>query len=110
MSNGQRAVRPSGSASTDSHLSRAAGGHTWSSYYREITAGDIALAHELGLLVKVWTVNDVAHMESLIAMGVYGIITDYPDRLRKVLEKNGSPLPDPTPVGNPGPEHKCSLC
>jgi glycerophosphoryl diester phosphodiesterase len=82
---------------------KAAGGHIWSSYYRETTARDIALAHALGLSVNVWTVNDVAHMESLIAMGVDGIITDYPDRLRKVLEKNGSPLPDPTPVGNPGP-------
>ena len=87
----------------------AAGGHIWSSYYREITAGGIALAHELGLLVKVWTVNDVAHMESLITMGVDGIITDYPECLREVLEKNGSPLPVPTPVAKPGSEDKCSL-
>lgn len=88
---------------------KAAGGHIWSSYYREITAEDIALAHGLGLLVKVWTVNDAARMESLIAMGVDGIITDYPNCLRKVLEKRGSPLPEPAPVGKTGPEQECSF-
>ena len=60
--------------------------------------------------MQVWTVDDEEDMRRLLAMGVDGIITDYPDRLRKVLEKNGCPLPDPTPVGNPGPENKCSLC
>ncbi len=84
---------------------KSAGGHIWSSYYQEITARDIALAHELGLAVKVWTVNGVAHMESLVDMGVDGIITDYPDRLRKVLEKRGGSFPEPTPVGKSGSEH-----
>jgi len=88
---------------------KAAGGHIWSSYYREITARDIVLAHELQLAVKVWTVNDVAHMESLIDIGVDGIITDYPDLLRKVLKKLGEPLPAPIPVGKSESEQKFSL-
>lgn len=32
-------------------------------------------------------------MSSLIDLGVDGIITDYPDRLRAVMETKGLPLP-----------------
>lgn len=32
-------------------------------------------------------------MSSLIDLGVDGIITDYPDRLRVVMEAKGLPLP-----------------
>ncbi|MEM8523520.1 MAG: glycerophosphodiester phosphodiesterase family protein [Bacteroidota bacterium] len=32
-----------------------------------------------------WTVNEVDRMKELIAMGVDGIITDYPDRIGKVI-------------------------
>jgi len=37
-------------------------------------------------------------MRELIAMGIDGIITDYPDRLRRVLEGLGLLVPAPTPV------------
>ena len=77
---------------------KAAGGHFWSVYYREITAEQIKEAHALGLEVKVWTVNASEQMESLIQMGVDGIITDYPDRLRKVLKKLNLPIPKNFPV------------
>ena len=77
---------------------KAAGGATWSSYHKEVNVDSIKLAHELGLSVNVWTVNDPGRMRELIAMGVDGIITDYPDRLRQVLTELGMPLP----VGNPG--------
>jgi glycerophosphoryl diester phosphodiesterase len=36
-------------------------------------------------------------MERFIGWGVDGIITDYPDRLRSVLEKRGMALPAPRP-------------
>jgi glycerophosphoryl diester phosphodiesterase len=36
--------------------------------------------------VNVWTENDPERMRTLIAAGVTGIITDYPDRLREVLD------------------------
>ena len=32
-----------------------------------------------------WTINDDEQMRELIAKGVDGVITDYPDRLRRVL-------------------------
>ena len=34
-------------------------------------------------------------MASLIDMGVDGLITDYPDRLRELLAERGMKLPDP---------------
>ena len=49
----------------------------------------IARAHELGIRVVVWTVDDPATMRSLLDMGVDGIITDRPDVLREVLIGRG---------------------
>jgi len=72
---------------------KAAGGHIWSVYCGDITAEQIKEAHDLGLEVKVWTVSASEQMESLIQMGADGIITDYPDRLRKVLKKLHLPIP-----------------
>jgi len=42
-------------------------------------------AHELGIRIIPWTVNDQAVMRDLIAMGIDGLITDYPDRAQAVL-------------------------
>jgi glycerophosphoryl diester phosphodiesterase len=77
---------------------KAAGGRAWSSYYKEVSSNKVKQAHDLGLEVKVWTVNEVAQMEALIIMGVDGIITDYPDRLREVLQQQGMQTPAQTPV------------
>lgn len=46
----------------------------------------VDLAHELGLRVVVWTVNSPGDMKRLIKWGVDGLITDYPDRLKRLLE------------------------
>ena len=72
---------------------RAAGGAVWSPYFRDLRPADLAEARRLGLEVVVWTVNDPADMAALIARGVDGIITDYPDRLRQVMREKGLPLP-----------------
>ncbi len=79
-------------------LVKAAGGRVWSPFHREVDAAQIAEAHRLGLAVKVWTVNKPARMNALIDMGVDGIITDYPDRLRQVLKARGMRPPVSTPV------------
>lgn len=42
-------------------------------------------AHAAGLMVVPWTVNEPEPMRALIALGVDGIITDYPDRLVALL-------------------------
>ena len=49
----------------------------------------IARAHDLGIRVVVWTVDDPATMRSLLDAGVDGIITDRPDVLRDVLISRG---------------------
>lgn len=54
-------------------------GDIWSPYFRDVTAEEVAEAHELGLEVHVWTVNDATQMKELAEMGVDGIITDYPN-------------------------------
>ena len=79
-------------------LIRKAGGDGWSPFYRDLDRAKVADAQEQGLKVIPWTSNDEASMEALIEMGVDGIITDYPDILRKVMERRGLPLPAATPV------------
>ena len=45
----------------------------------------VAAVHAFGARIIPWTVNDPARMEEFIDMGVDGICTNYPDRLRKLL-------------------------
>ena len=75
------------------HAIAASNGSIWSPFHGDITASDIAIAHQLGLKVVVWTVNEESRMEELIGMGVDGIITDYPDRLRLVMRRLNMELP-----------------
>ena len=49
----------------------------------------LARAHDAGLRVIVWTVNDTPTMQRLLDCGVDGIITDRPDLLREVLIGRG---------------------
>jgi glycerophosphoryl diester phosphodiesterase len=74
---------------------RAAGGRTWSPYYQDVNASIMTEAHDLGLQVIVWTVNDRAEMARLIDLGVDGIISDRPDILRDVAARKGIALPKP---------------
>lgn len=53
-----------------------------------VTPQFVKLAHDLGMAVNVYTVNDPAEMKALITQGVDGIITNYPDRLLTVLSEN----------------------
>jgi glycerophosphoryl diester phosphodiesterase len=79
-------------------LVAAAGAKVWSPSFRDVTAARVTEAHGLGLRVLPWTVNDAADFERLIALGVDGLITDYPDRLRAVMAEKGLALPAPTPI------------
>lgn len=76
-------------------LVAAAGGRIWSPNHHDLTEAALAEAKALGLVVLPWTVNDIATMERLIALGVDGIISDRPDLLRGVLAARGMPLPEP---------------
>ncbi len=62
--------------------------------YRPVTTREMVdEAHTAGMGVIPWGVNDIATMNRLIDIGVDGIITDYPDRLRDLLETRGYQLP-----------------
>jgi glycerophosphoryl diester phosphodiesterase len=74
-------------------LVKAAGCGTWSMFWRNLTPELVKEAKALGLAVLPWTVNEPAEMGRLIDMGVDGIITDYPDRLRQVMGQRGLTLP-----------------
>jgi glycerophosphoryl diester phosphodiesterase len=53
-----------------------------------ITKKFIERAHHLNLQVHGWTVNEPQEMERLIALGVDGIITDYPGPLLSLLGRS----------------------
>jgi glycerophosphoryl diester phosphodiesterase len=76
---------------------KAAGGAIWSPFFGDLTRESLAEARELGLPVIVWTVNEPADIERMLALGVDGVITDYPDRARTVMQALGLPLPAPLP-------------
>src|SRR6056300_1225323 len=63
-------------------------GHVWCAFHRDITKQNVAMAHDLGMGVNVWTVNSESDMIKMINYGVDGIITDFPNRLKKVCETN----------------------
>ncbi|MDX1642285.1 MAG: glycerophosphodiester phosphodiesterase family protein, partial [Balneolaceae bacterium] len=56
----------------------------WSPDYDLVTSEMVNEAHERGMKVIPWTVNAKDEMERLLAMGVDGIITDYPDRAAEI--------------------------
>lgn len=51
----------------------------YSPYYRLVNQKMVTALHEKGIRVIPWTVNDRNVMRELIALGVDGIITDYPN-------------------------------
>ena len=79
-------------------LVKAAGGGTWSPNAGALSKALVDEAHALRLAVIPWTVNDPADMDRLVEWNVDGLITDYPDRLREVLQRRGVPLPPPAPA------------
>jgi glycerophosphoryl diester phosphodiesterase len=77
---------------------KAIGAKVWSPHALDLDARLVAEAHALGLAVIPWTVNNPKDMESLIALGVDGLISDRPDLLRSVLQAKGIAVPSPTPM------------
>lgn len=77
---------------------QAAGGRTWSPNYEELDSATLIEARKLELKVVPWTVNEPGYIERFLDLGVDGLITDYPERVRAELARRGLPLPAPTPV------------
>jgi glycerophosphoryl diester phosphodiesterase len=61
--------------------------YVFAPYYKLLNADYVKIFHEKNIKVIPWTVNDVSAMEMMVKMKVDGIITDYPDRISQVGEK-----------------------
>jgi glycerophosphoryl diester phosphodiesterase len=57
-----------------------------------VTEELVRAAHADEMGVWTWAVNDADEMNRLLAAGVDGIITDFPDRLRAVVDARRSSL------------------
>jgi glycerophosphoryl diester phosphodiesterase len=77
------------------HMVKAAGGAIWAPNFNDVDETLVRTAQAQGLKVMPWTVNEVPDMRRLLDWKVDGIITDYPDRLREVMQQRGMPLPSP---------------
>jgi glycerophosphoryl diester phosphodiesterase len=70
---------------SDPRAVKAAGARTWSPDFQALDAAAAAAARTLGLRVVPWTVNEPADIRRMLDLGVDGIISDYPDRVREAL-------------------------
>jgi glycerophosphoryl diester phosphodiesterase len=70
---------------------RTASNYAWGVGFWDarVTKRGLSRAHALGLLTTAFIVNDEERMRELATLGVDGIFTDRPDRLRAVLRPRG---------------------
>jgi len=54
-----------------------------------VTPYFVKAAHDLGMEVHVWTINDEAEMDRLLDLGIDGLMSDFPARARAVFERRG---------------------
>jgi glycerophosphoryl diester phosphodiesterase len=54
-----------------------------------VTESFVDAAHQAGIAVHVWTINDVEEMSRLIDVGVDGLVSDRPTVLAALLEERG---------------------
>jgi len=53
--------------------------------HRLIDAGIVAAARKAGIRLSAWTVNEEADLRRMVDVGVDVIMTDYPDRAKRIL-------------------------
>jgi len=51
-----------------------------------VTAASVGAAHAAGVEMHVWTINDPAEIHRLLDLGVDGIVSDFPARVRTALD------------------------
>ncbi len=71
----------------------AEGGPIWAAEHHELSRARIQEAHELGLRVLAWTVNEPARICALMDWRIDGVITDRPDLAMAVITERGPTAP-----------------
>jgi glycerophosphoryl diester phosphodiesterase len=74
-----------GSQNSDPEKVHAAGGRIWSPEFGALTRETVASARRLGLKIIPWTVNERGDIARMLELGVDGLISDYPERVRDAL-------------------------
>ncbi len=64
------------------------GGKIWGPDFQDLTVYKVQDAHERGLKVVPWTVNQLADMRKMRKFEVDGIITNWPNRLKDLLSND----------------------
>ena len=54
-----------------------------------VTPELVGFAHRHGVQIHVWTVNETDEMRRLLELGVDGLMSDFPGRLRRVVDERG---------------------
>lgn len=54
-----------------------------------VTPYFVKAAHDFGMEVHVWTINDEAEMDRLLDLGIDGLMSDFPARARAVFDRRG---------------------
>ena len=72
---------------------KSVGVSVWNPYYQDLTVEKVKDAHDHGLKVVPWSVDEETDMHKMIKFGVDGIITNRPDILRGILLIYGAQLP-----------------
>lgn len=68
------------------HLAQGMIVSSWHPNFKGVTARVIERAREKGCTVFPWTVNDAEDIERMVALGVDGVITDFPGRVQSILK------------------------
>ena len=55
-----------------------------------VTPELLAHAHRFGVEVHVWTIDDESEMNRLLDLGVDGLVTNFPGRMRELLARRGA--------------------
>ena len=71
------------------------GAAVWAPFHETLDAAEMDEARRLGLAVIPWTVNEAADIRRMSELGVDGMISDRPDRVKEMLEADGVTIAPP---------------
>jgi glycerophosphoryl diester phosphodiesterase len=79
---GRIAVLTEGDPLEAIEVARELGAEAINPHYTQLDAANVAALHEAGFKVYTWTVNDPSDFQRLKGLGVDGVFSDYPDRMK----------------------------